>query len=205
MFRFIARRQPLKPSWRLTRSLSRLEDFGFSLTGLLVWPGTAIAMHYALGPQALLVWMPAVIVAILLNLQLARLGSYWPDMSGGTSNYATRLIASYPALGLYAACGYFISWAALIPINAIVLTNLIAALLTPYHIETPQTIFKIGFTLIAFILAFSGNRALAILHLIFTIPAIGFLLVFAIQGLGWLLLSPESPGFFPIAGRHLLQ
>ena len=197
MSRLVARRQHQKSAQRLTRSFSRLEDFGFSLTGLLVWPGTAIGMHYALGPQALLVWVPAVIVAILLNLQLARLGSYWPDMSGGTSNYATRLLESYPGLGLYAASGYFISWAALIPINAIVLTNLIAALLTPYHIETPHVTLKIGFTLIAFILAFSGNRALAILHLIFMLPAIGFLLVFAIQGLGWLLLSPESPGFFP--------
>lgn len=197
MFRLLARRQQQKPAMRLTRSFSRLEDFGFSLTGLLVWPGTAIAMHYALGPQALLVWLPAVIVAMLLNLQLARLGNYWPEMSGGTSNYATRLLESYPGLALYAASGYFISWAALIPINAIVLTNLIAALLAPYQIETPHTFLNIGFTLIAFVLAFSGNRALAILHIIFMLPAIGFLLVFAIQGLGWLLLSPESPGFFP--------
>ena len=193
----ISQRQRQLPRLRLNRSFSRLEDFGFSLTGLLVWPGTVIGMHHALGPQALLVWLPAVIVAILLNLQLARLGSYWPQMSGGTSNYATRLLQNYPGLGLYAASGYFISWAALIPINAIVLTNLISAILTPYGLETPHIPLKIGFTLIAFILAFSGNRALAILHLIFMLPAIGFLLVFAIQGLGWLLLSPESPGFFP--------
>lgn len=185
------------PRLRLTRSFSRLEDLGFSLTGLLVWPGTAIGMHYALGPQALLVWLPAVIVGIFLNLQLARLGKYWPEMSGGTSNYATRLLKPYPRLGLYAASGYFISWAALIPINAIVLTDLIAALVTPYGIEISKITLKIGFTLIAFILAFSGNRALAILHVIFMLPAIGFLLVFAIQGLGWLLLSPESPGFLP--------
>lgn len=197
MSRLVTQHQHQKLTMRLTRSFSRLEDFGFSLTGLLVWPGTVIGMHYALGPQALWVWLPAVIVAILLNLQVARLGSYWPQMSGGTPNYTTRLLESYPGLGLYAASGYFISWAALIPINAIVLTDLIAALLTPYSIDIPNTALNIGFTLIAFILAFSGNRALAILHLIFMLPAIGFLLVFAIQGLGWLVLSPESPGFFP--------
>lgn len=197
MLRFTAQYHHHQPTLRLGRSFSRLEDFGFSLTGLLLWPGTVIGMHHALGAQAILVWVPAVIVAILLNIQLARLGSHWPEMSGGTSNYATRLLKSYPALGLYAASGYFIAWAAIIPINAIVLTNLIAALLTPYQIEVPYTALKIGFALIAFVLAFSGNRALAILHLIFMLPAIGFLLVFAIQGVGWLLLSPDSPGFFP--------
>lgn len=197
MFHFIARRQRPKPTLLLARSFSRLEDFGFSLTGLLLWPGTAIGMHYALGPQALLVWVPAVIVGVLLNIQLARLGSFWPEMSGGTSNYATRLLKNYPTLGLYAGTGYFIGWAAIIPINAIVLTNLIEALLAPYEIEIPDIPLKIGFTLIAFILAFSGNRALAILHLIFMLPAIGFLLVFSFQGVGWLLLSPDSPGFFP--------
>lgn len=197
MSRFIAQYHHHQPTLRLGRSFSRLEDFGFSLTGLLLWPGAVIGMHHALGAQAVFVWVPAVIVAILLNIQLARVGSHWPEMSGGTSNYATRLLKSYPTLGLYAASGYFIGWAAIIPINAIVLTNLIAALLTPYQIDIPQIALKIGFTLIAFILAFSGNRALAILHLIFMVPATGFLLVFAIQGLGWLLLSPDSPGFFP--------
>ena len=185
------------PTRRLSRSFSRLEDFGFSLNGLLVWPGTVIGMHVALGPQAIWVWLPAVLVAMLLNLQLARLGTARPDIAGGTPNYATQLLQKYPHFGLYAAIGYFLSWAALIPINAIVLNNLLSTLLVPYDIHPPEVWFKIGFTLIAFVLAFSGNRALAILHLVFMLPAIGFLLVFAIQGLGWLALSPDSPGLLP--------
>ena len=48
-----------------------------------------------------------------------------------------------------------------------------------------------------FILAFSGIRALSILHLFFVLPAVGFLVVYCVQGLGWLALSPASPGFFP--------
>jgi PAS domain S-box-containing protein len=45
--------------------------------------------------------------------------------------------------------------------------------------------------------AFSGSRALAILHAFFIIPAVGFLLIFSIQGMGWLAFSPQSPGLFP--------
>jgi L-asparagine transporter-like permease len=64
-------------------------------------------------------------------------------------------------------------------------------------IACPETPLRIGFTIIAYILAFSGSRALAILHAFFIIPAVGFLLVFSIQGIGWLAISPDSPGFFP--------
>ena len=90
------------PTRRLSRSFSRLEDFGFSLNGLLVWPGTVIGMHVALGPQAIWVWLPAVLVAMLLNLQLARLGTARPDIAGGTPNYATQLLQKYPHFVLYA-------------------------------------------------------------------------------------------------------
>ncbi|MDY6936854.1 MAG: amino acid permease [Cyanobacteriota bacterium] len=185
------------PTRRLSRSFSRLEDFGFSLNGLLVWPGTVMGMHVALGPQAIWVWLPAVIVAMALNFQLARLGSYRPDIAGGTPNYATQLLHKHPQLGLYAAIGYFIGWVSLIPVNAIVLSNLLSTLLVPNNIHPPTIWIELGFTLIAFVLAFSGNRALAILHLVFMLPAIGFLLVFAVQGLGWLVISPESPGLLP--------
>ncbi|MGK7927180.1 MAG: amino acid permease, partial [Spirulina sp.] len=182
---------------RLPRSFSRWEDFGFSLTGLLVWPGTVIGMHAALGTQALWVWLPSICVAVLLNLQLARFGRYHPDISGGSSNYATHLLRDRRWLGLYAASGYFLSWAALIPINAIVITDLIEALLTPYGIDVPRMVLRVGYTAIAFVLAFNSNRALAIVHLFFMLPAIGFLLIFAVQGLGWLAFSPESPGLWP--------
>ncbi|MBP0017864.1 MAG: amino acid permease [Cyanobacteria bacterium SBLK] len=188
---------------RLPRSFSRWEDFGFSLTGLLVWPGTVIGMHFALGTQSLYVWLPAIAVAIVLNLQLARFGSYHPDISGGTANYATHLLRDRRGWGLYAASGYFLSWAALIPINAIVITDLIEALLTPYGIDVPSAVLRVGYTAIAFVLAFNSNRALAILHLFFMIPAIGFLLVFAVQGLVWLAFSPDSPGFWPDSWQPL--
>uniref|UniRef100_A0ACD5GR77 Uncharacterized protein n=1 Tax=Desertifilum tharense IPPAS B-1220 TaxID=1781255 RepID=A0ACD5GR77_9CYAN len=46
-------------------------------------------------------------------------------------------------------------------------------------------------------IAFSGTRALAIVTLFFMVPAMGLLLLFSVQGLGWLIFSPNSPGLFP--------
>ncbi|MBD2040935.1 ATP-binding protein [Microcoleus sp. FACHB-672] len=184
---------------RLQRSLSFLETWGFGLSGHIAWIGTATAMHAALGPGAIVVWLPTVFIGILLNRQVKRLGEQWPEMSGGTPNYITRLLKDYPGLGRYAALAYFISWATYLPVNAIILTDLIQANLEPLGIACPKTLLRIGFTVIAYIMAFSGTRALAILHAVFIFPAVGFLLLFGIQGMGWLAFSPDSPGLFPSA------
>ena len=181
----------------LPRSLSFLETWGFGLTGHLVWITIAPAIHAALGAGAIFIWVPGTIVGILLNLQVQRLGRQWPEMSGGTPNYATRLLNKYPVLGSYGAIAYFFAWAAVPGVNALILTDLIKANLQPLGLSFPDTVLKIGFTAIAFIVAFSGTRALSILHLCFILPAAGFLLVFCTQGIGWLAISPDSPGFFP--------
>lgn len=194
---------PQRSFTRLPRTLSPLETWGFGLTGHLAWIGTAPAMHAALGPAAIFVWLPAVIVGMLLNYQVKRLGEKWPDVAGGTPNYTTRLLRNYPALGRYAAIAYFIGWAGYLPINPILLTNLIKANLEPLGITCPETVLKIGFILIPYIVAFSGTRALGILHAFFIFPAFGFLLVFCTQGIGWLAFSPASPGFFPSSWPNL--
>ncbi len=182
---------------RLERTLSALETGGFSLSGLLLWLGTAPGIHVALGPKALLVWLPAALISMLLNLQVYRLGTYYPDIAGGTPNYTTKLLKKYPYLATYGAIGYLMGWVSVPPINAIILTDLIKTQLAPLHITCPETLLKIGFTAIPFILAFSNIHASSILHLFFVLPAIGFLVVFCVQGLGWLAFSPVSPGFFP--------
>ena len=61
----------------------------------------------------------------------------------------------------------------------------------------PEALLKIGFTFLPFVIAFSGTRALSILHLFFVIPAMVVLLTFCLEGLGFLTFSPESPGLFP--------
>ncbi|MEH2437583.1 MAG: ATP-binding protein [Nostoc sp.] len=181
----------------LPRSMSAMETWGFGLTGHVGWIGTAPIIHAALGPKAILVWLPGVIVSVLLNLQVQHLGKHWSDIAGGTPNYAARLLKNFYGLGSYVAIGYFIGWVAAPAVYAIVLTDLIKVNLEPIGITCPEALLKIGFVALAFIVGLSGTRALGILHLFFVIPAIGLLLAFCFQGLGWLAFSTDSPGIFP--------
>jgi signal transduction histidine kinase len=196
-----ARPPTAAPARQLPRSLSSLETWGFGMSGLLLWLGTGPGMHADLGPQALWVWLPSAIVGMLLNYQVKQLGMTYPDMSGGTANYLTRLLQPYPLLGKIAAIGYFIGWSSVPAINAIIMTDLIKADLNLLGItdfsSTLETALRIGFTSLPFILALGGTRSLSILHLCFVLPALGFLLVLCGQGLGWLAVAPNSPGFFP--------
>jgi signal transduction histidine kinase/DNA-binding response OmpR family regulator len=177
--------------------MSVTETWGFGLTGHVIWISIAPFMHAALGPQALFVWLPAVVVGILFNLQVKRLGMQWPKMSGGTPNYLTRLLKQHPGLGRYGAFAYFYGWAGFVPVNALILTALVQAKLEPLGLTCPALLLQIGFTLIPYLLAFSGIRSLAIVHTFFIVPAVGCLLVFTVQGLGWLAFAPSSPGLLP--------
>ncbi|MEC4894681.1 MAG: ATP-binding protein [Oscillatoria sp. PMC 1051.18] len=185
------------PKLHLPRLLSVLEVWGFGLSGFLLWLGPAPAMNAALGTQAIFVWIPAAIVGILLNLQVKRLGTRWSNLSGGTPNYTTKLLANHPFLARYAAIGYLVGWVSVPSMNAIIFTDLITANLDAVGINSPETLLKISLTAIPFIVAFSGTRALGILHLFFMLPAIGFLLIFCTQGIGWLAIAPNSPSFVP--------
>jgi signal transduction histidine kinase len=182
---------------RLPRSLSSFETWGFGLSGLLLWLGTAPAMHAALGAQAIWVWFPGTIVGILLNLQVKQLGATWPEISGGTPNYTTRLLQRYPTLARYGAIGYLMGWVSVPPMNAIILTDVINTTIKPLGIDCPIKLLQISFTILPFIVAFSGTRALGILHSFFVLPAVGLTFAFCMQGLGWLGFSPESPGMLP--------
>ena len=185
------------PKLRLPRHLSVLEVWGFGLSGLLLWLGPAPAINAALGSQAIFVWLPATIGGIILNLQVQHLGQQFPQRSGGTPNYTTKLWENHPWLGRYGAIGYFLGWVSIPAMNAIILSDLIAAHLHSLGIVCPEVILKIGFTAIPFIVALSGTRALAILHLFFILPAVGFILVLCTQGIGWLTFSEASLGLWP--------
>ncbi|MEM9808040.1 MAG: ATP-binding protein [Cyanobacteria bacterium P01_D01_bin.56] len=180
-------------SSKLPRTLSLIETLGFGLTGLLLWLGVAPGAHAELGRQAMWVWIPGSLLGIAINVQVQQLGQKLPDVAGGTPNYLTHLLPERQWLTSYAAIGYFLSWVAVIPVNAIILTNLIETYLSPLEIAIPGIALKMGFVLMAFMVAFSGSRSLSVLHLAFLLPAVGLLLLFCVQGSVWLLVSsPQS-------------
>ncbi|MEG3898410.1 APC family permease, partial [Microcoleus sp. SVA1_B6] len=182
---------------RLRRTMSSVETWGFSLVGFLTWFTLVPSVQAEIGSASMWVWIPGVIVGILINLQVQSLGEKYPDVSGGTPNYTTRLLHRYPALGRYLGIAYYLGWVSFPAINAIVITDLIQFHLEPMGLNIPEKLFEIGFTAIAYFVAFSGTRAIAIVHLFFVFPSIGCLLLFCVQGLGWLAFSPQSPGLLP--------
>ncbi|AFZ24684.1 PAS domain S-box [Cylindrospermum stagnale PCC 7417] len=188
---------------RLTKSLSTVETWGFGLTSHISWTALVPTIHAALGSQAIFVWIPAVIVGMLLNYQVKRLGMHFMDVAGGTPNYATKLLRRYPKLACYAAIAYILAWISYLAVNTIVLRDLIKVNLAALGIACPVIFLDIGLTLLPFVVAFSGTRALSILHVFFVIPALGLLITFCMQGLGWLAFSPDSPGFFPSSWSSL--
>lgn len=187
----------LFPTPRLPRSLSTLETWGFGVVTHIGWPIVVPSVHAALGVKAIFVWVPAVLIGMLLNYQVQRLGMRFIDLAGGTSSYTLRLWQDRPLIARYVALAFFCAWVAAVPVYAIVLTNLIKANLAVLNLSCPELLLKIGFTLLPLLLAFSGARAISLLHLFFIIPALGLLLLFCCQGLGWLAFSSASPGFFP--------
>ncbi len=111
------------------------------------------------------------------------------------ANYLSHLLPGVPWLTRYAAIGYFLSWVAVLPVNAIILADLIQTNLGPLGIALPGIGLKVGFVLLPFIVAFSGSRALSTLHLVFLLPAVGLLLAFCLQGSGWLLTTGLVQGW----------
>ena len=177
------------PPTALPRTLNLIETLGFGLTGLLLWIGVAPGAHAELGVQAMWVWIPGAALGVVINFQVRQLGQQFPNVAGGTPSYLTRLLPDLPWLTRYAALGYSLSWVAVLPVNAIILTELIQTNLAPLGIVLPAIGLKVGFVLLAFVVAFSGSRALGTLHLVFLLPAVGLLLLFCLQGSFWLVAT----------------
>ncbi|WP_413174085.1 ATP-binding protein [Anabaena azotica] len=180
---------------RLPRSMSYWETWAFGVTAHLSWTSVVPIIHHALGTQAIFVYVPAVIFGMVLNYQVKHLGKNLLNVAGGTPNYTTQLWHRYPIMGKYSAIGYILGWLSFLTVNSLVLTDIIKVNLEGFGISFPDIILKVGFTLIPFIVAFSGTRALSVLHLFFALPAFLLLLIFCVQGLGFLTFSGYSPGF----------
>ncbi|HLO47641.1 MAG TPA: ATP-binding protein [Kamptonema sp.] len=183
----------------LSRTLTPVETYSFGLAGIPGWTGVVPAINAAMGPLSMLVWLPATLIGVLINYQVKRLGMGAVNITGGTPNYMARLLHRYPIVARYAAIGYLLNWTSSISLNAIILTDLVNSNLQAFDIQLPTMFVRVGFMLLPFILALSGTRALSILLFFFIMPSIGLLITFSIQGTGWLIASPYSPGFFPLS------
>lgn len=188
---------------RLPRLLSVPETWAFGFTGLLLWLFVGPEACRELGPAALLVWLPATLVGILINLQVQRLGAAWPDVAGGTPSYATRLLHDTPWLARYVGMAYFQGWASIPTLSGILLSDVLLYNLEALGYHAPPLPFYLGFTCLCFVIALGGVQTLSILHFFFAMPAVGLLLVFVVSGLGWLALAPSSPGMWPATGNGL--
>lgn len=182
---------------QLPRSLNFIETAGFALVGPLGWTGIAPAIQIAISVQSIFVWIPVTLIGILINYQIKFLGMKQLDIAGGTPNYIARLFRCHPIIAKYAAIGYLLNWVSSIPINAMILTDIVDANLQLFGAELPLLPLRVFFMLLPFIVGVTGTRAMSILHLCFIVPSISLLIAFSVQGAGWLLLSPDSPGFFP--------
>jgi signal transduction histidine kinase len=185
-------------SMKLPRTLSAVETWGFGVGGALTaWLPFAASLNAALGEKGIFVLVPGIILGMLLNYQIKHLASNYIDVAGGTPNYIIHLLKSHPPIANYAAHAYFVGWSIIISINAFFLTDLIQVPLQASGISAPKQLLQIAFLVLPFVLAFSGTRALSILHSFFAFVGICFSLIFCIQGLGWLTFAQSSPGIFP--------
>lgn len=182
---------------RLPRSLSLPETWGFGLAGLMLWILAAGDMFAEIGgAQSVLVWLPVMLVGIMGNLQVKHLGTLWPEMAGGTPNYTSRLWRDHPLIARYAVMSYFQGWASVPALSAILLADFIKYHMDALGVSVPLLPLYILLTNISFIVAFSGIRALSILQLFFIVPSVGLIIMFALWGMGWLILDPSSPGIW---------
>ncbi len=186
----------------LPRTLTLIETLGFGLTGLLLWISVAPGAHAELGIQAMWVWIPGAILGVIVNFQIRQLGQQLSDVAGGTPSYLRHLLPNVSWITRYTALGYFLSWTAVIPVNAIILTELIQINLTPLGIVLPDIGLKVGFVLLPFVVALSGSRALSTLHLVFLLPAVGLLFVFCLQGSAWLFTTEFPQSWTSIASTR---
>ncbi|HSH23301.1 MAG TPA: response regulator [Acidimicrobiales bacterium] len=136
-------------------------------------------------------------LAILFNLQVKRMGECWPDVAGGTPTYTARLLQASPWLRRYAVAAYFVGWASVPTLSAMLLADVVSINLASAGVAPPLWALRVTFTVVAFVVAFGGSRTLGVLHLFFAVPAVGGLVLFCLHGVGWIILSPASPGLLP--------
>ncbi len=182
---------------RLPRSLSVLETWGFGFTVLLFWIVVAPEVHRDLGSGAILVWIPATLVGIVITLQIRSLALSRLDAAGGSPVHVARLWEDRPLVARWAGYAYFHSWAIVPPAMAWILGDLAASNLAVVGHDVPALVVQLIVLVGIYAAALTGVRVLSVVHLCFLIPSIGLLVLFGGQGLGHLALVDGDGAFGP--------
>jgi hypothetical protein len=191
-------RKSTADTFRLPRSLSLPEMWSYGLVGGPVgWLGLISGIHLALGASAIWVWIPATVIGIVINCQIKRLASHAFDISGGTPNYIARMFQKFPILARYGAIGYLLNWVTAYVLGAFQMGDLLNSNLPMLQNIMPIWIGKVIFMILPLIVAFSGTRALSMLHIFVASISLITLLAFVSQGFHWLAFAPQSPGLWP--------
>lgn len=177
----------------LPRTMSVAETWAFGFNGLLLWLFIVADAYLELGSKAMLVWIPLTIFGVVINLQVKRLSLLWPDVAGGTSNYAFRLLRDSPLLRRYVVFAYFQGWCSTVTLSAILLADVIVVYASRFEFAVPSLPLMLFFVVIAYAVALSSSRSLSMLVFAFMVPAVTFLVGYVLWGAGWVALSPASP------------
>ncbi len=190
----------------LAPTLSVVETWGFGFSVLLFWVVVAPAVHVEVGPSALAAWIPATLAGIVITLQVRRLALARTDAAGGSPVYVAGLWSDRPWVARWTGWAYFHSWAIVPPVLAWVLADVATDTLAMAGVSVPPLAIQLVVLGAVYGLAFTGIRALSIVHLAFLVPSLGLVALFGVQGFALFLLpvgsgvalaAPEASLTFP--------
>lgn len=193
---------PMRPGLGLLApTLSVTETWAFGFSVLLFWVVVAPAVHMEVGPGALAAWIPATLAGVVITLQIRRLALARTGAAGGSPVYVAGLWSDQPLVARWAGWAYFHSWAIVPPVLAWILADLATDSLAMAGVTFPPLAIQLVILGAVYGLAFTGIRALSIVHLAFLIPSLGILALFGVQGLAHFLLPLE--GGAPLAAPEV--
>jgi PAS domain S-box-containing protein len=176
----------------LPRNLSVPETWALGFSVLLFWVVVAPELQQELGTGALLAWIPATVVGILITFQIRSLALARTGAAGGSPVYVAELWSDHPLVARWAGWAYFHSWAIVPPVLAWILADLAAENLAAAGVEVLPLAIQAVILVSVYGLAFTGIRALSVVHLAFLVPSLGLLAVFGAQGLAQV-MAPGAP------------
>ena len=184
----------------LPRILSRPEVWGFGFTNFLLWPLVGGAVQTILGPGATALWAVAAVAGTITLIQVQALVRQWPELTGGTAAYVLRLFEGRAEPGRYAALGFFASWISVVPLGAVLSSDMVGRLLDSFGVAHSPILFRLGFLALMFAIAFAGARALSLLQLMLFVPGVVAFALFVALGAAApahpdVPAAPGAPGF----------